>query len=80
MLLGTTADRVVGMSIPEGRAFLVRLLEWCCQPAYSLRHEWQEGDLVIWENTAGLHRAIPYDPASGRMMHRTSIAGAETVA
>ena len=80
MLLGTTADRVVGMSIPEGRALLVRLLEWCCQPAYSLRHEWQEGDLVIWENTAGLHRAMPYDPASGRMMHRTSIAGAETVA
>lgn len=80
MLLGSTADRVVGMSIPEGRALLVRLLEWCCQPAYSLRHEWQEGDFVIWENTAGLHRAIPYDPASGRMMHRTSIAGAETVA
>jgi alpha-ketoglutarate-dependent taurine dioxygenase len=80
MLLGSTADRVVGMSIPEGRALLVRLLEWCSQPAYSLRHEWQEGDFVIWENTAGLHRAIPYDPASGRMMHRTSIAGTETVA
>ena len=80
MLLGTTADRVVGRSIAEGRALLVRLLEWCCQPAYSLRHEWQEGDFVIWENTAALHRAIPYDPASGRMMHRTSIAGTETVA
>ena len=80
MLLGSTADRVVGMSIPEGRALLVRLLEWCSQPAYSLRHDWQEGDLVIWENTAGLHRAIPYDPASGRMMHRTSIAGVEAVA
>ncbi|MEO6716979.1 MAG: TauD/TfdA family dioxygenase [Novosphingobium sp.] len=80
MLLGSTADRVVGMSIPEGRALLVRLLEWCCQPAYSLRHEWQEGDFVIWENTAALHRAIPYDPASGRMMHRTSIAGTEATA
>ena len=80
MLLGTTADRVVGMPIPEGRALLIRLLEWCCQPAYSLRHEWQEGDLVIWENTAGLHRAIPYDAESGRMMHRTSLAGTDSVA
>jgi len=80
MLLGTTADRVVGMSIPEGRALLIRLLEWCCQPDFSLRHEWQEGDLVIWENTSGLHRAIPYDPDCGRMMHRTSLAGSESVA
>ena len=80
MLLGTTADRVVGMSIPEGRALLTRLLEWCTQPAYSLRHDWQEGDFVIWENTAGLHRAIPYDAESGRMMHRTSIAGYENAA
>jgi alpha-ketoglutarate-dependent taurine dioxygenase len=80
MLLGTTADRVVGMSIPEGRALLIRLLEWCCQPDYSLRHDWQEGDLVIWENTSGLHRAIPYDPECGRMMHRTSLAGTDSLA
>ena len=80
MLLGTTADRVAGMPIPEGRALLIRLTEWCCQPAYSLRHDWQEGDLAIWENTSALHRAIPYDPESGRMMHRTSLAGTESVA
>lgn len=80
MLLGTTADRVVGMPIPEGRALLIRLTEWCCQPAYSLRHDWQEGDLVIWENTSGLHRAIPYDAESGRMMHRTSLSGTESMA
>ncbi|MGE3690529.1 MAG: TauD/TfdA dioxygenase family protein [Novosphingobium sp.] len=80
MLLGTTADRVVGMPIPEGRALLIRLTEWCCQPEFSLRHDWQEGDFVIWENTSALHRAIPYDAESGRMMHRTSIAGVETAA
>ena len=80
MLLGTTADRVAGMPIPEGRALLIRLTEWCCQPDYSLRHDWQLGDFVIWENTSALHRAIPYDATSGRMMHRTSIAGPELVA
>ena len=26
------------------------------------RHEWQVGDLVIWDNTGVLHRALPYDP------------------
>ena len=80
MLLGSTADRVAGMPIPEGRALLTRLVEWAAQPEYSLRHEWQEGDFVIWNNTSAMHRAIPYDAESGRMMHRTSIAGTEAMA
>ena len=43
-------------------------------------HEWQEGDLVIWNNSGVLHRVIPYDQNSGRMMHRTSLAGVEAIA
>jgi alpha-ketoglutarate-dependent taurine dioxygenase len=80
LLLGSTADYIAGMPIPEGRALLIRLLEWATQPDYSLRHDWQEGDFVIWENTSALHRAIPYDAESGRMMHRTSIAGSDSLA
>ena len=75
LLIGTTADRIADLPIPESRALLMRLNEWCAQPDFSLRHDWQEGDFVIWENTSALHRAIPYDAESGRMMHRTSIAG-----
>lgn len=80
MVIGTTADHIVGLPIPAGRAMLVRLQEWAAQPAYSLRHKWTEGDFVIWDNTGAMHRAIPYDQSTGRMMHRTSIAGTETVA
>ncbi|MBV1688680.1 TauD/TfdA family dioxygenase [Novosphingobium sp. G106] len=80
MVIGTTADRIVGMEIPAGRAMLIRLQEWAAQPAFSLRHKWTKGDFVIWDNTGAMHRAIPYDKSTGRMMHRTSIAGTETVA
>lgn len=80
MVIGTTADHVVGMEIPAGRAMLIRLQEWAAQPAYSLRHKWTKGDFVIWDNTGAMHRAIPYDKSTGRMMHRTSIAGTEAVA
>ncbi|PEQ12810.1 taurine catabolism dioxygenase TauD [Novosphingobium sp. PC22D] len=80
MVIGTTADHVVGMDVPAGRALLIRLAEWAAQPAFSLRHKWSEGDFVIWDNTGAMHRAIPYDKSTGRMMHRTSIAGTETVA
>jgi len=80
LLIGSTADRIADLPIPESRALLIRLNEWCAQPDFSLRHEWQEGDFVVWENTSALHRALPYDAESGRMMHRTSIAGVESAA
>lgn len=80
MIIGTTADHIVGKSIPAGRAQLIRLQEWAAQPAYSLRHKWTKGDFVIWDNTGAMHRAIPYEATTGRMMHRTSIAGTESIA
>ena len=79
MVIGTTADHVVGQSIAAGRALLVRLQEWAAQPDFSLRHKWSEGDFVIWDNTGAMHRALPYEASTGRMMHRTSIAGTESV-
>jgi len=33
----------------------------------------------MWNNCGALHRVIPYDRDSGRMMHRTSLAGVEAV-
>ena len=80
MVIGTTADHIVVMDIPAGRALLIRLAEWAAQPAYSLRHKWTKGDFVIWDNTGAMHRAIPYDKSTGRMMHRTSVAGSESIA
>jgi alpha-ketoglutarate-dependent taurine dioxygenase len=79
LIIGHTADRVVGMSVSEGRALLERLMEWAAQPDFKYRHEWEEGDLVIWNNSGVLHRVIPYDRDSGRVMHRTSLAGIETI-
>jgi alpha-ketoglutarate-dependent taurine dioxygenase len=79
MILGSSADRVVGMPIPDGRSLLARLLEWTAQPEFYYRHYWQLGDLVVWNNIGTLHRVIPYDRDSGRSMHRTSLAGNESV-
>jgi alpha-ketoglutarate-dependent taurine dioxygenase len=80
LVIGTHADSVVGLPIPHGRSMLVRLQEWAAQPAYSYRHEWQEGDLVIWDNCGCMHRVVPYDETSGRRMHRTTLMGEERVA
>ncbi|HEY7053641.1 MAG TPA: TauD/TfdA family dioxygenase [Mycobacterium sp.] len=77
LLLGATADYVIGMRAEESRALLARLRDWATQPQYVYRHEWQVGDLLIWDNTGTMHRALPYPVDSGRLMHRTVLAGEE---
>lgn len=79
LLIGNHADRVLGMRLADGRALLSRLLEWTVQPAFTYTHEWQEGDLVIWNNSGTMHRVVPYAADSGRSMHRTTIAGSDSV-
>jgi alpha-ketoglutarate-dependent taurine dioxygenase len=79
LVLGATTESVVGMEPTEGRAFLDDLLERSTAPDHVYRHEWAVGDLVIWDNTGVLHRALPYDPMSARDMHRTTLFGKEAV-
>jgi alpha-ketoglutarate-dependent taurine dioxygenase len=79
LVLGATTESVVGMEPAEGRAFLDDLLERSTAPEHVYRHEWAVGDLVIWDNTGVLHRALPYDPTSARDMHRTTLFGKEAV-
>jgi alpha-ketoglutarate-dependent taurine dioxygenase len=79
LLLGATADAVVGWPEHESAALLDELLEWSTRPEFVLRHHWRRGDLVIWDNTGMLHRALPFEPTSRRLMHRTTLVGVEPV-
>ena len=65
------------MTLEEGRVLLCRLNEWATQPKYVYQHSWRMGDLIIWDNTGTLHRAVPYPLDSGRLMHRTTLVGEE---
>lgn len=82
LLLGSTAEEVVGWPADAGRALLDRLLEWSTQPEFVIRHHWRKGDLVMWDNTGMLHRALPFEPTSPRLLHRITLVGesAEAIA
>lgn len=80
LVIGATAYEVIGKNRVDNAALLVKLREWATQPQFVYRHEWSVGDLVIWDNTGTMHRAIPYDPKSGRMLHRTKLEGEEAFA
>src|SRR5580704_3965352 len=72
LFIGSHANRVVGWPVPEGRMFLLDLLEHATQRQFVYRHEWQVGDLVIWDNRATLHRGRPYDMSLRRELRRTT--------
>jgi alpha-ketoglutarate-dependent taurine dioxygenase len=75
LLIGATTNEIAGLTPEESKALLDRLLEWCTQKPFVLRHPWRVGDLVIWDNTGMLHRALPYEPTSRRLLHRTTLSG-----
>jgi alpha-ketoglutarate-dependent taurine dioxygenase len=77
LVIGATADHVVGVSADESRELLDELLAWTTQSRFCYTHDWTVGDAVLWDNTAVLHRALPYDPSSDRMLRRTHIKGQE---
>jgi alpha-ketoglutarate-dependent taurine dioxygenase len=79
LVLGASADHVVGMSPQEGRALLDELLARVTAPGLVYRHRWSVGDTVIWDNRGVVHRAAPYDPASARELLRTTICGDEPI-
>lgn len=80
LIVGNTALGVLGMEPIDSAGLLIRLRDWATQPRFCYRHRWQPGDCVMWDNTGTLHRAMPYDPASGRLLTRTKLAGEEPFA
>jgi alpha-ketoglutarate-dependent taurine dioxygenase len=77
LVLGCTAQRVLGKTAMESAEIIHGLREWATQPQFCFSHEWSGGDLVIWDNTGTMHRAEWYDPEGDRMMVRTKLQGEE---
>lgn len=79
LVLGASADYVIGMDLARGRELLDDLLARSTTPDRVYRHSWAVGDTVLWDNRGLLHRAIPYDATSPREMLRTTVFGDEPI-
>jgi taurine dioxygenase len=69
------AQGIAGMETPEGEALFRAVwaeVERVMKPYY---HQWQPGDMLIWDNWRMLHAACGCDPKYARVMHRTTIKG-----
>jgi alpha-ketoglutarate-dependent 2,4-dichlorophenoxyacetate dioxygenase len=61
LYLASHASHVIGWPRDAGRLLLDDLTEFATQPRFVYRHEWEVGDLVIWDNLATMHRGTPFD-------------------
>lgn len=79
LMLGVAVSHVEGMHPADSYELLCRLRNHMARPEYVYRHSWRRNDLVVWNNTGTLHRARPFDPGSGRLLHRFTLDGEEAI-
>lgn len=73
LFVGVHARQILGWPTAESRMYLQDLLEHATQRENVYVHEWEPGDLVIWDNRSTLHRGRRYDIAERRELRRTTI-------
>ncbi len=73
------AQSVTGMDEGSGRALLERLFAHATDERFVWRHQWQPGDLIVWDNRCTLHRRDAFPNDQRRLMHRTQLLGPCTV-
>jgi alpha-ketoglutarate-dependent 2,4-dichlorophenoxyacetate dioxygenase len=73
LFVGVHARQILGWPTAESRMYLQDLLEHATQRERVYSHEWQVGDLVMWDNRATLHRGRRYDISERRELRRTTV-------
>jgi len=68
-------SHVVGLSRVESDGILELLYEHATQPELVLRHRWEAGDVVIWDNRATMHYATDDYGDTPRRVHRVTLHG-----
>ena len=59
-----------GLEIAESEALLDTLWAYATQDFLAWQHQWQTGDVAVWDNRCVMHHRDPFDPQGRRIMHR----------
>jgi taurine dioxygenase len=59
------------LSARKSQRLVAELTAHATQPAHLYRHKWRVGDLVMWDNSAVMHRRTPFAPTEPRHLKRT---------
>jgi taurine dioxygenase len=69
----TTTIGIDYMDTTTGLALLDEVYAAATRDDFVYAHEWQVGDVVVWDNGFTMHRRSPFDPAARRLMKRMTM-------
>ena len=73
LYIASHAYAVDGMGDNEAKALLAELIAEATRPEVTYLHRWRQGDVVMWDNRATMHRGRPWPLSEPRVMVRTTI-------
>jgi taurine dioxygenase/pentalenolactone F synthase len=65
---------IVGMPRNESDELLQELHRYSTRPEFVYHHDWETGDLVVFDNLGTMHRRDTWDPSEQRYMRQLSTA------
>jgi taurine dioxygenase len=75
LLAGNFVRGFVGLDSHESSVLLELLQRRITMPENTIRWNWEQGDVAIWDNRATQHRAIDDYDGQHRVMHRVTVMG-----
>jgi alpha-ketoglutarate-dependent 2,4-dichlorophenoxyacetate dioxygenase len=73
LYLSGHASHVVGWPFERGRKLLDELTAHATQRQYVYAHKWQPHDLLMWDDSSSMHRALPYEGAEPRVLRWSGV-------
>lgn len=77
LYLASHTCAVEGMEAAAGEKLIEALTAAATAPGTSYLHQWREGDVVMWDNRATMHRGRPWPAQEPRLVVRTTISATE---
>jgi len=74
LYLASHAYAIEGMEPDAGRKLIEDLTDAATGPGMTYIHAWKNGDVVMWDNRATMHRGRPWPADEARLMVRTTIS------
>lgn len=69
----TTTTGIDYMDTAGGLSLLDDVYTAATRDEFVYAHQWQVGDLVVWDNGFTMHRRTPFDPGARRLMKRMTM-------
>lgn len=66
---------IIGLSQEEGDAIIQVLVDHTLQPQFQYIHEWQNNDIIAWDNRRTMHMAFGHPVEEIRIVQRSTIRG-----